>query len=58
MWKKGYTWNPVTCSCENGRYTGSIVDDSMIKWDGITETTKNIVTKAIPTNFNEKKMIC
>ena len=61
--EKGYIWNPAKWSCENGRYAGSIIDDSMIMCDGIIETTKSILTKtvpakSIPTNFNEEKAIC
>ena len=26
--EKDYTWNPATCSCENGKYLASIRDDS------------------------------
>ena len=29
--KKDYFWNPVTCSCENGNYLASIMDNSMKK---------------------------
>ena len=28
--EKGYIWNPTACSCENGRYAGSIIDSSII----------------------------
>ena len=30
--EKDYVWNPGTCSCENGKYLASIMDDSAIKW--------------------------
>ena len=43
-------WNPATCSCENGKYEGSIIDDSVITSDEIIEETKTV-----PTNFDEKK---
>ena len=26
--KIDYIWNPATCSCENGKYLASIMDDS------------------------------
>ena len=48
-WKKGYTWNPVTCSCENGKYLGSIIDNLVITCDEIKETIKSTSTKAFPT---------
>ena len=44
---KDYIWNPATCSCENGKYSGSIMDNSYGE-----------ETKTIPTNFNEKKATC
>ena len=25
-----YIWNPATCSCENGKYLGIIINDSVI----------------------------
>ena len=48
--KKNYIWNPTTCSCENGKYLASIIDDSVISFDEMVEETKNI-----PTNFNQKR---
>ena len=50
MWKD-YVWNPATCIGENGKYLASIMDDSVITCD---ETIKSYV----PTNFNEKNIIC
>ena len=47
--KKYYIWNPPTCSCENGKYLGSIIDDSVIMCDEIIEETQTI-----STYFNEK----
>ena len=54
--------NPVTCSCENGKCIGSVIDDSVIMCDEIIEETKNILTKTVltkivPRNFNEKQVI-
>ena len=48
--EKDYIWNLVVCSCENGKYLASIIDDSVITRDEIIEETK-----AVPINFNEKK---
>ena len=31
MHEKDYIWNPSTCTCENGKYLGSIIGDSVIK---------------------------
>ena len=38
--KENYIWNPATCSCENGEYVGSIIDDSVIMCDKIIEEAK------------------
>ena len=57
MSEKDYVWNPITCSCENGKYLASITDDSAIMCDEIIESY-NEETKTIPTNFNEKKANC
>ena len=38
MWKY-YIWNPATCSCENGKYLASIIDDSVIMCYEIIEET-------------------
>ena len=51
--KKDYIWNPATCSCKNGKYLASIIDDFVITCDQIIEETK-----AIPINFNEKNATC
>ena len=39
--KKDYTWHPTTCSCENGKYLASIIDDSVITCDKSIEETKD-----------------
>ena len=61
MCEKIYIWNPSTCTCKNGRYLGSIIGDSVIMCDEITEVTKTIPTytipkKTIPTSFNNKRL--
>ena len=45
-----YICNPAKCSSKNSKYSASIIEDSIITCDEITETTKSG-----PTNFNEKK---
>ena len=50
---KKYYWNPATCSCRNGRYLLSIIDDSVIVCDEFIEQAK-----AISTNFNEEDATC
>ena len=46
--------NPATCNCKNGKYLSSIIDDSLITCDEIIVEER----KAVPTNFNEKKLAC
>ena len=37
VYKKGYFWNTVICSCKNGKYSGSINGDSVAICD-VTKT--------------------
>ena len=41
--------NATTCSCENGKYLASIMDDSVIKFVENIETTKTVPAKTVPT---------
>ena len=47
--EKDYILSPATCSCENGKYLASVIDNSMVTCDEVLEETKTI-----PTKFNEK----
>ena len=49
--QKNYVWNPATCSCKNGKYLASIMDDSAITCDEIIESYDE-ETKTISTYFN------
>ena len=49
IFEKDYIWSPATCSCENGEYLASVIDDSVIMCAEITEVRKTVLT-----NFNEK----
>ena len=49
--RKDYIWNPATYSCENSKYVGSTIDDSVITSDEIMEETRTV-----PTSFDEKKI--
>ena len=51
--KKSCIWNPATCSCENGKYLASIMDNSAITCNEIVEEE----IKTVTTNFNERKAI-
>ena len=35
--EKDYIWNPPTCSYESGKYLASIIDNSVITYDEITD---------------------
>ena len=52
--EKNYIWNPATCTCKNGKYLASIIENSAITCDEIIEGE----TKTVTTNFNEKNAIC
>ena len=57
--KKSYIWNPAKCACENCKFFGSIIDNS-VTCDKILERTKSILTKTtptkiIPTHFSVKR---
>ena len=56
MYKKDYTLNPATCSCENGKYLASIIDDLVITCDEIIEETKT--ENSHKKFFYEKNAIC
>ena len=49
VFEKGYIWNPATCSCENDKYAGSIIDDSVVICNEIIDTTKIVPTKSTST---------
>ena len=49
--------NPTSCNCENGKYLSSIMDNSAITCDKVINTNDE-ETKAILTNFNERKVTC
>ena len=53
--KKNYIWIPVICSCENGKYSSSIMNDSGIICYKVLDADVESNNK---TNFNEKKAIC
>ena len=59
IWKnitcaKNYIWNPATCSCENGKYVASTIDDSVVMCNEIIEETKAI-PKAFPASSSSTK---
>ena len=56
-YEKDYILNPSTCSCENGKYIASIIDDLEVTWDEVIESYYN-GAKNIAANLNEKEGIC
>ena len=51
---KVYIWNPATCSCKNGKYLATVIDDSVITCDKTIDVEE---TRTVRTNFNEKNAI-
>ena len=45
------------CSCKNGNYLASFMDDAVILCDEVVKSY-NEKTKTIPRNFNEKSITC
>ena len=58
--EKYYIWNLPTCSCENGKYLASIMDNSAIMCDEVIESyDENAEAKSYnETNLNKKKATC
>ena len=57
MWKN-YVWNPITCSCENGKYLTSIIVGSEIICNEVTDAeakSNDQKTNTVSANFKEKK---
>ena len=42
--EKDYIWHPATCSCENGKYLASTIDNFVIIRDEIMEKIKTVLT--------------
>ena len=55
--EKDYVWNPATCSCENGKYLASILDDSAVIYDEVIKLYDEEI-QSIPTSFNETNITC
>ena len=50
IWENYYVWKLATCSCDNGKYLASIMDDSDIMCEEIIEEE----IKTVTTNSNVK----
>ena len=49
--QKYYIWNPAICSCENGKYLASIIDDSVITCNEIISAEDKSYDKETKANF-------
>ena len=45
MSKKDFIWNPAICTCKNGKYSGSIIDNLVITYDQTIKVAKTSPTK-------------
>ena len=52
--KNIYAWNPPTCTCENGKYLGSINGDLVITCVENIEATETTLAKTVPTKITSK----
>ena len=43
--EKDYIWNPAACSCKNGKYWASIMDDSAITCDETIDAEAKLYDK-------------
>ena len=57
MCKKDYIWNPDTCICANSKYVGSVIDELLIKYDRIIDTTKSTLVKTFPAKLSQRKIL-
>ena len=59
VYEKDYIWNSATCSCQNGKYLASILNEWAIACDEVIDVqakSNGKETKPFPTNFNEKNI--
>ena len=59
--EKDYVRNPATCSCKNGKYLASTIDNSVITSEeiiGAEAKSYDEETKTVTTSLNEKHTIC
>ena len=45
MYEKYYIWNHAACTCENGKYLESIIDNSVFTCGKVIEVSKTVLTK-------------
>ena len=55
--EKYFVWNPATCTCKNGKYLASIIDDSVITCDELIETPKTVPTKNVPKKILQQNIV-
>ena len=49
MHEKDHIWKPATCTCENGKNLGSIIDDLVNICDEIINTANSVSTNVMCT---------
>ena len=57
---KDYIWKPTTCSCKNGKYLESIIDNSVITCDKIIDAESrlsDVETKTVTKSFDKKSQL-
>ena len=52
--EKDYTWNPATCTYENGKHVGRFTDNSVITSDKILEAKKTANKNYFKKNHSKK----
>ena len=46
-------WNPITCTCENGKYLENGTDNTLVTCNDNIKSTKTVLT-----NFNKEETTC
>ena len=58
MSKKDFIWNPAICTCKNGKYSGSIIDNLVITYDETIKVAKTSPTKTTLELFQQVSTKC
>ena len=56
-YKKGYSWNPSICICENSKYLKSIADTSVTQCDKIVNVMDIVSTKKKQKRILQQQML-
>ena len=55
--ERDYIWIHATCSCENGKYVGSIIDNPVIMCDEAIKISKTVSTEITPTKSLQQMLM-